>query len=75
VENPAHLRLERLPCSMRLRSGKQRSSAHIPSMGGELTAVCEVCGNECDKAFEVRAGEATLVFNSFECAIHAQRDR
>jgi Rieske Fe-S protein len=34
-------------------------------------AVCEVCGNEYDKAFEVsRAGE-THVFDSFECAIHA----
>ena len=34
-------------------------------------AVCEVCGNDYDKAFEVRAGGATHVFDSFECAIHA----
>jgi hypothetical protein len=34
-------------------------------------AVCEVCGNDYDKAFEVsRAGE-THTFDSFECAIHA----
>ena len=31
-------------------------------------AVCEVCGNDYDKAFEVRAGGATHVFDSFECA-------
>jgi hypothetical protein len=41
---------------MRFRTGKQRSS---------------VAGNDYDKAFEVRAGEETVVFNSFECAIHA----
>jgi hypothetical protein len=34
-------------------------------------AVCEVCGNDYDKAFEVtRAGEAHT-FDSFECAIQA----
>ena len=35
-------------------------------------ATCEVCGNEYDKAFEVRAADgAAHVFDSFECAIHA----
>jgi nitrite reductase/ring-hydroxylating ferredoxin subunit len=34
-------------------------------------AVCEVCGNEYDKAFEIRRGGETHVFDSFECAIHA----
>jgi hypothetical protein len=34
-------------------------------------AVCEVCGNDYDKAFEVRRGGETHVFDSFECAIHA----
>jgi Rieske Fe-S protein len=34
-------------------------------------AVCEVCGNDYDKAFEVQAQGATHVFDSFECAIHA----
>jgi hypothetical protein len=35
-------------------------------------AVCEVCGNEYDKAIEVSvAGGAPRVFDSFECAIHA----
>ena len=33
-------------------------------------AQCEVCGNDYDKAFEIRIGGATHVFDSFECAIH-----
>jgi len=33
-------------------------------------AVCEVCGNDYDKAFEVVAGGQRYVFDSFECAIH-----
>lgn len=31
---------------------------------------CEVCGNTYDKAFEVRMGGTTHVFDCFECAIH-----
>ncbi len=31
---------------------------------------CEVCGNDYDMAFEVRAQGAVHVFDSFECAIH-----
>jgi hypothetical protein len=34
-------------------------------------SVCEVCGNEYDKAFDVTAAGATHTFDSFECAIHA----
>ena len=34
-------------------------------------AWCEVCGNDYDKAFEVRIAGETHVFDSFECAIHA----
>jgi hypothetical protein len=34
-------------------------------------AVCEVCGNEYDKSFEVHAQGRTHIFDSFECAIHA----
>jgi Rieske Fe-S protein len=34
-------------------------------------AVCEVCGNDYDKTFEVTAAGTTHVFDSFECAIHA----
>jgi hypothetical protein len=34
-------------------------------------AVCEVCGNEYDKAFEVSRNGESHVFDSFECAIHA----
>jgi hypothetical protein len=31
----------------------------------------EVCGKDYDKAFELRMGADTHVFDSFECAIHA----
>ncbi len=34
-------------------------------------AQCEVCGNQYDKSFEIRAATKTHVFDSFECAIHA----
>ena len=34
-------------------------------------AVCDVCGNDYDKAFEVSRGGETNTFDSFECAIHA----
>lgn len=33
-------------------------------------AVCEVCGNDYDKSFEVITAGVTHVFDSFECAIH-----
>jgi hypothetical protein len=33
-------------------------------------ARCEVCGNDYDKAFEVRRNGDVHVFDSFECAIH-----
>jgi Rieske Fe-S protein len=34
-------------------------------------ARCEVCGNDYDKAIEVRAAGEAHTFDSFECAIHA----
>jgi len=34
-------------------------------------AICEVCGNDYDKAFEVSSAGNTHTFDSFECAIHA----
>jgi nitrite reductase/ring-hydroxylating ferredoxin subunit len=34
-------------------------------------ARCEQCGNDYDKAFEVRMGGRTMIFDSFECAIQA----
>ena len=34
-------------------------------------AQCEVCGNVYDKTFEVVLADASHVFDSFECAIHA----
>lgn len=33
-------------------------------------AKCDCCGNEYDKAFELRVGGKTHTFDSFECAIH-----
>jgi len=33
-------------------------------------AICEGCGNEYDKTFEVRAQGKIHVFDCFECAIH-----
>ncbi len=32
---------------------------------------CAQCGNNYDQSFEVTMGGRTLVFDSFECAIHA----
>jgi hypothetical protein len=34
-------------------------------------AVCEVCHNDYDKAFEMTMAGKKHVFDSFECAIHA----
>jgi hypothetical protein len=40
-----------------------------------MTGVCEVCGNEYDKAFEVSTNGKRHVFDSFECAIQALAPR
>ncbi len=32
--------------------------------------VCDMCGNDYDKAFTVTMGGSTHTFDSFECAIH-----
>lgn len=34
-------------------------------------AICEVCGNDYDKAFTVTMAGQPHIFDSFECAIHA----
>ncbi|MEO8367379.1 MAG: hypothetical protein ABI538_14375 [Pseudoxanthomonas sp.] len=34
-------------------------------------AVCDVCGNDYDKAFTLAQGNRSGTFDSFECAIHA----
>ena len=34
-------------------------------------ALCDVCGNDYDKAFTLTQGERKGTFDSFECAIHA----
>lgn len=32
-------------------------------------AICEVCGNDYDRAFEVRLQDVRYIFDCFECAI------
>ena len=34
-------------------------------------AICDTCGNDYDKAFQVTKGGKTMTFDSFECAIAA----
>ncbi|MFO0891930.1 MAG: hypothetical protein U0790_22695 [Isosphaeraceae bacterium] len=34
-------------------------------------ARCDVCGNDYDKAFTIRANGREYTFDAFECAIHA----
>jgi phage terminase large subunit GpA-like protein len=34
-------------------------------------AICERCGNDYDKAFQVTMDGESHTFDSFECAIHA----
>ena len=34
-------------------------------------ALCEVCGNDYDKAFQVVMANDRHTFDSFECAVHA----
>jgi len=41
----------------------------IPFTGGSM-AICETCGNDYDKAFEVRMNGQAHTFDSFECAIN-----
>ena len=33
--------------------------------------ICDVCGNDYDKAFQIVGLGRTMVFDSFECAIQA----
>lgn len=33
--------------------------------------ICETCGNDYDKAFQITMCGETHTFDSFECAIHA----
>ena len=51
-------------------SDKQKMIASFLK-GNHEPPVCEVCGNRYDKAFEVRMGGKTHIFDSFECAIQA----
>jgi hypothetical protein len=38
-------------------------------------AICDNCGNDYDKAFQVTMGGETLTFDSFECAISRMAPR
>lgn len=33
--------------------------------------ICDVCGNDYDKAFTISCRDRTMTFDSFECAIQA----
>jgi hypothetical protein len=33
-------------------------------------AICDVCGNDYDKSFQVVLADQEFTFDSFECAIH-----
>lgn len=33
--------------------------------------ICDVCGNDYDKAFQIVSSGRTMTFDSFECAIQA----
>src|SRR5690554_3348713 len=35
-----------------------------------LMAICDSCGNDYDKAFQLSISGKTYTFDSFECAIH-----
>jgi hypothetical protein len=48
-----------------------RWSGYAEVMTSANTTRCEVCGNDYDLAFEVRAQGKAHTFDSFECAIHA----
>jgi hypothetical protein len=53
------------------RSGKNLFEENETRSEARAMAECEVCGNDYDKAFEIRIGGETHMFDSFECAIHA----
>jgi hypothetical protein len=39
--------------------------------GAHIMSVCDVCGNDYDRAFSIRTSEGReFTFDSFECAIH-----
>ena len=44
-------------------------------LGETIMAMCEVCGNDYDKAFTVSMDGEEHTFDSFECAIHALAPR
>jgi hypothetical protein len=53
-------------------TGRARAGFRAHRRGVRVTAVCEVCGNDHDKAFRVTTAQGeTRAFGSFECAIHA----
>jgi len=38
-------------------------------------AICDTCGNDYDKAFQITKAGKTMTFDSFECAISAMAPR
>jgi hypothetical protein len=66
---------ERVPPRVRAVRRKAASVAVLPTAEAQPdpagSRVCDVCGNEYDRAFQVVMGNRTWTFDSFECAIHA----
>jgi hypothetical protein len=48
---------------------RARPGAQLALETPMATKTCECCGNSYDKAFELRIGGTTHVFDSFQCAI------
>ena len=57
-------------CGGLARAGGRGFRSHVRGQSPDM-AVCDVCGNDYDKAFEVTIDGSTHTFDSFECAIHA----
>lgn len=48
-----------------------RKTRQVPQCGRAVMAICDTCGNDYDKAFQVTMNGKQHTFDSFECAIHA----
>ena len=82
VQTSATAEPEQRPASFldRMREALGRAPhGLVPSVrtagANQSQAVCDVCGNDYDKAFRITQAGKTLTFDSFECAIHAMAPR
>ncbi|HEY0191376.1 MAG TPA: hypothetical protein VGC42_09665, partial [Kofleriaceae bacterium] len=51
------------------------TGAVLAAVAAMASTTCECCGNSYDKAFEMRIGGTTHVFDSFQCAIQVLAPR